>query len=123
MEPVLIVDDQHDILSFIEWELKPTGVECSQADNVGDAINLLKEKKLSCIFLDILLEDSSSEDILKFLKSDENNLNQDIPVIVMSAFIDKEFVARNEGKVYKIIEKPFDAGEISEIVTSLNHAA
>lgn len=123
MEPVLIVDDQHDILSFIEWELKPTGVECSQADNVNDAINLLKEKKLSCIFLDILLEDSSSEDILKFIKSEENNLNPDIPVIVMSAFIDKEFVARNEGKVFKIIEKPFDSGQISEIVTNLNQAA
>jgi DNA-binding NtrC family response regulator len=123
MEPILIVDDQHDILSFIEWELKPTGVECSQADNVGDAISLLKEKKLSCIFLDILLENTTSEDILRFLKSEENSLNQDIPVIVMSAFIDQDFVTRNEGKVYKIIEKPFDAGEISEIVSSLNQAA
>ncbi|EQC51643.1 response regulator [Bacteriovorax sp. DB6_IX] len=123
MEPILIVDDQHDILSFIEWELKSTGVECSQADNISDAINLLKERKLSCIFLDILLDDKSSEDILRFLKSEENSLNADIPIVVMSAFIDENFISRNAGKVYKIVEKPFEPGEISSIVTNLNQAA
>lgn len=123
MEPILIVDDQHDILSFIEWELKSTGVECSQADNISDAINLLKERKLSCIFLDILLDDKSSEDILRFLKSEENSLNADISIVVMSAFIDENFISRNAGKVYKIVEKPFEPGEISSIVTNLNQAA
>jgi len=123
MEPVLIVDDQHDILSFIEWELKPTGVQCSLIDNVSDAIGLLKEQKVSCIFLDILLNDTSSEEVLKFLKSEENSLNADVPVIIMSAYIDKDFVERNSNKVYRIIEKPFDAGEIADLVSGLNQAA
>ncbi|OIQ20586.1 MAG: hypothetical protein BM556_01215 [Bacteriovorax sp. MedPE-SWde] len=123
MNPVLVVDDQHDILSFIEWELKPTGIECSQADNTNKAIELLKEKQLSCIFLDILLDDTSSEEVLKFLKSEENNLNRDIPVVIMSGFINQEFIDRNVDKVYKILEKPFNTGEIVEIVNSLKDVA
>jgi len=123
MNPVLVVDDQHDILSFIEWELKPTGIECSQADNTNKAIELLKEKQLSCIFLDILLDDTSSEEVLKFLKSEENSLNRDIPVVIMSGFINQEFIDRNVDKVYKILEKPFNTGEIVEIVNSLKDVA
>ena len=43
MKPILLVDDRHDILSFLMWELKQHEVLCMQADNTQDAIDLLNE--------------------------------------------------------------------------------
>lgn len=122
MNPVLVVDDKHDILSFIRYELKPDGINTFEADNVSDAIAALRSNEFSCILLDIFIKEESSEEVIKFLKSDENTLNSSVPIIIMSGMINEDFINRNASKVYKILEKPFGNGEILETIRAISIA-
>ncbi len=119
MKPVLIVDDEHDILSFLKWELKQSKIQSDQVDNPEDAIKLLKENEYLCVLTDIVLKNISSEKIVNFIKSEENLINKELPIIVMSGKINDEFIERNKSKFYKIVEKPFSQGEIIKILNEL----
>ena len=120
MEPILVVDDKADILSILKEEFDSQDIESSEVDNTSDAVELLKTKQFSCLFLDIVLGNTSSEKIVEFLKGPENTLNSNLPVIVMSGYVDPAFVERVKTKVYKVIEKPFEEGLIQRIIEDLS---
>lgn len=115
MDPILIVDDKHEILSLIKWELKEEGILSMQADSCESAIELLEEISFSAIFLDIVLGDEQSSTILSFLSSENNLLNIEVPIVVMSGLIDKKFSEKHANKFYAILEKPFSDNEIRAI--------
>lgn len=124
MEPILIVDDSDDILNIIENELGKSGHDCLKATCIDSAIEILKENKVSCIFLDIIMSEcESSEKVLQFIRSEDNQMNVDLPIIIMSAAIDGDFIERNRNKVFDIIEKPFERNDISDLVAKLNDSA
>lgn len=124
MEPILIVDDSDDILNIIENELGKSGHDCLKATSIDSAIEILKENKVSCIFLDIIMSEcESSEKVLQFIRSEDNQMNVDLPIIIMSAAIDGDFIERNRNKVFDIIEKPFERNDISDLVAKLNDSA
>lgn len=119
MKPILIVDDRHDILSFLKWELKQAGVLSMQADNTEDAIELLKEVEFEAIFLDIVLGQSNSSEIVDYIRSSSNAVNPGLKVILMSGLIDKEFMKKHNQKFYKILEKPFVDKDVQDIIETL----
>lgn len=119
MKPILLVDDRHDILSLLKWELKQLGVLCMQADNTADALDLLSEIEFEAIFLDIVLGQNNSTSIVDFIRSEKNLLNINIKVVLMSGLIDQAFMDKHKNKFYKILEKPFVDTDIAEIVEQL----
>jgi len=119
MLPFLLVDDNHEILSFLKWELQEVGILSMQADNCQHAIEILKEIELKAIFLDIVLGHENSEKILSFLKSEENLKNKAIKVILMSGLIDESFSDKYRNKFFEILEKPFTSEELSQLILKL----
>lgn len=119
MQPILVVDDEHELLSLLKEEFDSYDIESSTADNTESAIELLKTESFSCLFLDIVLGKTSSEKVIEFLKSPENTINIDLPVVIMSGYVDLSFIERVQAKVYKVIEKPFKDGLIKSIIADL----
>ncbi|MCB9061113.1 MAG: response regulator [Halobacteriovoraceae bacterium] len=112
MANILIVDDTIDILELVKEALEEGGHRALLADRADDCIELLKQEKFDGIFLDIFLEEGPSTPILQFIKSDENQLNPNLPIVLISGKVDENFVERNKIKVAGILTKPFNMDEL-----------
>ena len=80
---ILIVEDDKDIISLIDFHLKSEGYKVSTASNGEDGWLLAKEEKPDLILLDWMLPILSGIDVLNRLKKNKNT--QSIPVIFVSA--------------------------------------
>lgn len=108
---VLIVDDDHQVLGQLHYEVKLKRMNAVEVDTAKKAIEILQTEKFDCLVLDILMKEGSTESVVQFIK--EDGINKDIPVILMSAMASKKFIERNEQKVAKIIAKPFETGTLA----------
>lgn len=122
MKEVLVVDDNDPVFKIIENELISINVRSIYASKNENALAELKKKKFRCIFLDIILGNESSAKVIDFLRSSENTLNQDIPVIVISGFADKDYSERIKCKVFSFLSKPFLKNSIKEAFLKLEKA-
>ncbi len=77
---ILIIDDEENIRYTFENFLADEGYEVLSAKDYGDALAAIGEADFDLIFSDILLDDKSGIDILRYVK--EKNLN--CPVIMIT---------------------------------------
>ena len=80
---ILIVEDDKDIISLIDFHLKSEGYKVLTASNGEDGWLLAKEEKPDLILLDWMLPILSGIDVLNRLKKNKNT--QSIPIIFVSA--------------------------------------
>lgn len=111
---ILIIDDSATTLILLEWSLKEKGYDTQLAASVREAQNVIKKKKPDLILLDLSMPIVSGYDFLKMRS--ELGL-QETPIVVVSAFDDKESLklVRDLGAT-EFIAKPFT---ISNVLTSL----
>jgi len=111
---ILIIDDSATTLILLEWSLKEKGYDTQLAASVNEAQNAIRIKKPDLILLDLSMPVVSGYDFLKMRS--ELSL-QETPIIVVSAFDDKESLklVKDLGAT-EFIAKPFT---ISNILASL----
>jgi response regulator RpfG family c-di-GMP phosphodiesterase len=63
-DPILIVDDESSILEVIQEMLSNQPYEVQLADSFKDAKEILKEKEISIVLTDLLLDDGSGVDVM-----------------------------------------------------------
>lgn len=54
-EKILLVDDEHDILEIVGYNLKKEGYQVLTADNGKDAISIAKKERPDLIILDVMM--------------------------------------------------------------------
>ena len=102
---ILVVDDDPDILEFLQVILEEEGYTVATTDK-GDYVEKLHDGELpNLILLDILLSGKDGREIVKSLKSQEETRH--IPVVMFSAHPSAEATARACG-ADDFIAKPFD---------------
>lgn len=69
---VLVVDDENDILEFIQYNLKKEGYEVHLAHNGQEAIDIGKKIKPDLILLDVMMPVMDGIEACKIMKSDSN---------------------------------------------------
>jgi two-component system, OmpR family, alkaline phosphatase synthesis response regulator PhoP len=69
---ILVVDDENDILEFIEYNLKKEGYDVYLAHNGQEAIELGKKIKPDLILLDVMMPVMDGIEACKQMKSDKN---------------------------------------------------
>jgi len=80
---ILIVDDEPDVVSFIERTLKAEGFDVACAyDGIG-ALDLVDSEKPDLVLLDIMMPMISGYEVCEQIKA--NPQTQDIPVICVSS--------------------------------------
>ena len=104
---VLVVDDEQDIRQSIANILEDEGFEVCEADDSEGAFQVLKEKNIALVLLDIWLNrnDLDGLQILQRIKKDRPKQ----PVIMISGHGNVETAVKaTKYGAYDFIEKPFD---------------
>lgn len=106
---VLIVEDDPAIAELMETALEDSGFTTARAREGNEALRLVKEFRPTAITLDLALPGLDGRSFLHSLRSDGNGRRT--PVIVVSAESDR-LNAIERRSVAKVIQKPFDIGEL-----------
>ena len=80
---ILIVDDEPDIVSYLEMVLQDQGYETSTAGNGNEALEAVKREKPDLVTLDITMPEASGTRFYKELRTDPELST--IPVFIVTA--------------------------------------
>ncbi len=125
---ILVVDDEPDIVSYMETVLEDNGYRTVHAHSAGEALDEIEKARPDLIILDIMMPKQSGIALYQKLKMNEDK--KDIPVIFLSAFsMAEDFTGKRFRKLIPdrrvpepiaYIEKPVDVpgllAEISNVI-------
>jgi two-component system, OmpR family, phosphate regulon response regulator PhoB len=80
---VLIVDDERDLRTLLDFNLRQAGYRTAQAETGAEALQRARTLKPHVIVLDLNLPDLSGTDVCRLLKSDEQT--KTIAVLMLTA--------------------------------------
>jgi DNA-binding NtrC family response regulator len=113
---ILVVDDEAPIRDLCARVLSRNGFEVTLASTGEDAVSRLQAAPYDLVISDIRMPGISGIDVLTTAKT----LHPGIHVILITGFGTSEVADRaNQGGVYRILTKPFDALELLGIVRKL----
>jgi len=116
--PLLIVDDQRDVLSALRLLLKSEGLTCNTADDPAAAIAAVKKSAFAAALIDLnyTRDTTSGTEGLELLKA-LKRADPDLPVIVMTAWgsINLAVEAMRQG-AGDFIEKPWDNARLISVL-------
>jgi two-component system nitrogen regulation response regulator NtrX len=108
---ILIVDDEADIRELVSGILQDEGYDTRTARDSDDALNAVKGRRPSLVFLDIWLQGSRLDglQVLDAIKTE----HPELPVVMISGHGNIETaVAAIKRGAYDFIEKPFKADRL-----------
>ncbi|TNE84871.1 MAG: response regulator transcription factor [Deltaproteobacteria bacterium] len=111
-ELVLIVDDEHDLVNTLAYNLERAGLRTRSALTAQMGLDYARlEPVPDLILLDLMLPDFPGTEVCKQLKADERT--KDVPVIVLSARTDEiDRVVAFEIGADDYVMKPFSVREL-----------
>jgi DNA-binding NtrC family response regulator len=111
---VLIVDDDDAIRTMVECVLRREAFAVDSARDGFEAIEKLAQNDYVAILLDLMMPRVDGLGVLEFLEQHRPELRP--AVIVMSANLPGATDAVREGRVSRVLAKPFDLNEMLEYV-------
>jgi two-component system phosphate regulon response regulator PhoB len=117
MSAILVVDDDPISAKLVQLTLTPGGHQVEVARDVSSGQRALLTGRHDLLILDVFLPDGSGLEILRFLRED---LQQSIPVIVLSGHLQEDFAARaTKLGATEYVTKPFSLRELLAEVNRL----
>ena len=103
---ILLVDNDHDVLNSVGFNLETSGYKVFTADNERDALLLLENKIIHLAIIDIRLKDDEQVDDQSGFEL-AGQMPDNIPFIIFTAYEDKESIHKALGKVgaHDILDK------------------
>jgi two-component system phosphate regulon response regulator PhoB len=80
---VLIVDDERDLLSLVDFNLRAAGFETLLATTGEQALALLRRRVPDLVLLDLMLPDVAGTELCRQIKSDARTTH--VPVVMLTA--------------------------------------
>jgi DNA-binding response OmpR family regulator len=125
MKKILVVDDEDDILHFLEMVLREKGYQVTTASGGHEALTRAQIDKPDLVLLDIMMPQMDGWEVLKLLRVDEDTRR--IPVAMLSARTEaKDRVQGLQEGAIDYICKPFSltelVGKIEAIFTQVPRA-
>lgn len=115
MNPVLIVDDNEELLDVVTSVLEGRGFEVETAKNGREALGVLRRRRPFLILLDLMMPVMNGWEFLHLFRA--NQMVKDIPVIVCSAAR-----AQNMPGV-EYLKKPLDLSHLLHVVQDHFHSS
>ena len=111
MKKILVVDDEDDILHFLELVLREKGYEVVTASGGHEALTKAQLEAPDLVLLDIMMPQMDGWEVLKLLRVDEETAH--IPVAMLSARTEaKDRVQGLQEGAIDYICKPFSLQEL-----------
>lgn len=108
---ILVVDDEPDILTLLEYNLKKAGYQVLLAKDGPEAIELAVSRRPALVLLDIMLPNMDGTEVLRRLKALESTAS--IPVVMLTAKGEEiDRVVGFELGAEDYITKPFSPREL-----------
>ena len=106
---LLIVDDDPEVLRFLEAEATSRGYRCACASSPRDALSLLDATIFEVALVDLALGTESGHDVMPQLKAQM----PDIEIIVVSATTSLDSAVRSyELAAFSFVQKPFSSDQL-----------
>ena len=106
---ILLVDDDASLRRVLEFQLVEAGFQVVTAADGETALEIFEKAQIDCVITDLRMPKMSGLDLLAKIKT----RNQEIPVIVITAFGDVETaVAAMRQGAFDFITKPFNRDAI-----------
>jgi two-component system, NtrC family, nitrogen regulation response regulator NtrX len=109
MNTILIIDDEKEICESIKMILEYEGYVVDYSTSAKHGLNIIEEKQISCLLLDIQMPEMSGFEVLKKVKE----TNPSLSVIIISAHgsVENAIKATRLG-AFDFIEKPIDRDKL-----------
>ena len=105
---ILIVEDEADIQQLVSYNLIKAGFHVSCADSGEEAVDHLRQEKIDCVLLDLMLPGMSGLELCSAVKGAKDQDSRNIPIIMMTAKGEEEDVVSGfECGADDYITKPF----------------
>lgn len=113
-ESILIVDDSHDMLEVLQRNLQALKFHTYQADNVHDAIEILKDSKVDLLITDLQMPKVNGMVLINYV----NQQYPDVPILVITGFpsVSGAVEVIKAGAI-DYLTKPFTTEELSASVS------
>ncbi len=116
MPKALVVDDDQSTRIAIRNILEKVKIDVDEAENGEEALQILKKKDYNVVLLDIHMPKLDGLQVMSILKK----RNQSVPVIVVSAYLSKENIAKlSQLGVKDFLSKPFDLRTFYQAVNNV----
>lgn len=118
---ILVVDDEPDLVSTIQYRLEWSNCEVITASNGKEGLEKAASEKPDLILLDIKMPVMNGQEMLKRLR--EHPDLKDIPVIMVTVVCEQQDIATASSYgIADYVTKPFDFTELTEkIANALKH--
>ncbi len=114
---VLVVEDDRELREAVGSILQEEGCSVRSASNGAEALTLLRGQERPCIILlDLMMPVMNGWQFLEQRKSDV--ALEEIPVVVMSAYLDMPGFAAPHLPVEATLKKPLDLDRLLDLVNS-----
>ncbi len=111
MTSVLLVDDERDLLSLLDFNLRAAGFETLLATTGEAAVSQLRRRVPDLIVLDLMLPDMSGTEVCRQIKADPRTRH--VPVVMLTAKGDEvDRVVGFEVGADDYVTKPFSVREL-----------
>ena len=112
--PVLVVEDNDDLLLLFKLILESAGYEVATASNGRDALDYLKQVQPQLILLDVMMPEISGLQVARKIKQESDYAS--LPILLVSALDRLEEQQLSNSKADGILYKPFDLDELIQRV-------
>lgn len=111
MAHILIVDDETDLASLVEFNLQQAGLETSVALTGEQALELAQRKPPDVILLDLMLPDISGKEVCRRLRGDLRT--KSVPIVMLTARGEEaDRIEGFEAGADDYVTKPFSPREL-----------
>jgi two-component system phosphate regulon response regulator PhoB len=108
---ILIVDDERDLLSLLDFNLRQAGFETLLAGSGQEALQHLRRRVPDLVLLDLMLPDVSGTEVCRIVKTDARTRH--VPVMMVTAKGDEvDKVVGFELGADDYVTKPFSVREL-----------
>ena len=110
-QKILLVDDEEDILDFLELILEEQGYAIVKAASGRDALAAAQMHRPDLILLDIMMPEMDGWEVLKLLKADEELIQTPVAMLTARSEMKDKIQGLQEGAIDYIC-KPFSTREL-----------
>jgi two-component system phosphate regulon response regulator PhoB len=108
---VLIVDDEKDLRTLLDFNLRTAGWRTAQAETGAEAVARARNLKPQVLILDVNLPDVSGVDVCRILRGDD--ATRDLPILMLTARgAEHDRVQGLEAGADDYLPKPFSVREL-----------
>jgi len=113
---ILIVDDDPEISTLLQYSLESQGQTVRICDNGREVIDTLRSYKPDLLILDVMLPGIDGYSLASQI-SDDGDLKE-MPIIVLSALEPSRSMFQRFSQVTAFLTKPFNTDDLTEAIKS-----